>query len=79
MNLEKEFLQSMFIHKYSVLKAKYLKYYEDLQNTGILMPDFLQDGTPEEKADNYIMDILLKGLLNEKYELAWKEIESFVN
>ena len=79
MTLEKEFLERLFIHKYAVLSAKCLKYYEDLQNTGVTIPNFLQDKTPEEQANEYVVDIILKGLLNEKYELAWNEIAVFMD
>ena len=81
--LEQEFEEFKAIHKYSVLKAKLMKYYEDLYNTGITIPSFLQNKTPEQSANEYISDLMLKSddfkLFNAKYELAWNEIAPFLD
>lgn len=78
--MEKEFMQRELTHKITVVMAKAQKYYEDLQNTGANIPDFIQyEKTPKEKAYDYVVDIILKGLLNQKYELAWNEIAPFLD
>ncbi len=83
MTLEQEFEEIKAVHKYAVLKAKLLQYYTDLQNTGITIPSFLQPKTPEQSADEYISELMLKGdnfkLFNTKYELAWQEIAPFLD
>lgn len=80
MMIEKEFMQRELLHKYTVVKAKVLQYYEDLQNNGVTIPEFMSnEKTPEEKAHDYVVDITLKGLLNQKYELAWQEIAPFLD
>ena len=78
--MEQELMQRELLHKYAIVKAKALQYYEDLQNNGAIIPDFMNDEkTPEEKAHEYVVDIILKGLLNQKYELAWQEIAPFLD
>lgn len=80
MMMEQELMERELLHKYAVVKAKALQYYEDLQNNGVTIPDFMNtEKTPEEKAHDYVVEVTLKGLLNQKYELAWKEIVPFLD
>ena len=83
LSLEQEFTDFLIVHKYAVLKANLMKYYYDLQNTGITIPSFLEKETPEEKADKFITSLMLRNdnlkLFNEKYNLAWNEIAEFMD
>ena len=75
--LEREFEEFKAIHKYSVLKAKLIKYYDDLQNANVICFN------SEDRADEFILNLILKNngyeLFNEKYELAWKEIAPYLD
>lgn len=75
LTLEKEFEEYKALHKYSVLKAKIMKYYMDLEEGQINLPDFLRE-TPENKADRDISELLMfhRDKFNELYERAWEEV-----
>ena len=81
LTLEEEFEEYKILHKCKVLKAVLIPYYYDLQNTGVTIPCFLNNQTPEQQANEYIADLTLKGdnfkELNEKYEKAWKKTINF--
>lgn len=67
------------IHKYSVLKARIMKYYQDLESTGCVnIPNFLRDDSPEKLADRELRRLVMnpKGLgeFNRLYELAYKDV-----
>lgn len=77
--LEQEFEKAKAIHKYSVLFAMIKKYYTDLQGTGINIPDFMRDDSPEELAQKDLKCLVtmpdnLK-TFNRLYELAWEEVK----
>lgn len=76
--LEQEFEEYKAAHKYSILKAKIMNYYADLQDTGINIPDFLREDTPEKLADRDLQELLstCSGIekFNKLYEMAWQEI-----
>lgn len=67
------------LHKYSVLKARIMKYYQDLQDTGCVnIPDFLRDDSPEKLADRELRRLVMNpdglGEFNRLYELAYKDV-----
>jgi hypothetical protein len=76
MKLEEEFSQFVAIHKLAILKAKIIDYYRTLEQTGINIPDFMRDDTPEKKADKDIKNLLLTDInkFNSLYEKAWGEL-----
>ena len=75
---EEEFKARKALHKYSVLMARMMKYYADLQGTGTNIPAFMRDDTPEALAKRDIQKLLIRSDGGEKfnrlYEMAWEEI-----
>lgn len=79
MKLEYEFEKYKALHKYSILKAMIMRYYQDLEAGLPQIPDFMRRGfTPEDMADIELRRLLCipdGGLLfNELYETAYKEL-----
>ena len=76
--LEEEFEEFKALHKYSVLKAKIVMYYADLQDTGVNISYFLREDTPDKLADRDLKTLLSskRGFeeFNRLYEIAWKEL-----
>ena len=73
--LEKEFEEYKALHKYSVLKAKIMQYYKDLEEGQVNLPDFMRE-TPEEKADKELSILVsyYPEKFNRLYERVWEEI-----
>ena len=74
-----EFEQYKALHKYAILKAKAVKYFEDLENDSITIPHFLCPAqTPEAKADAQIRNLLCipdgGRTFNRLYETAYQEL-----
>lgn len=74
--LENEFDKFKALHKYAILKARIMNYYETLQQGEVNMPDFMRDDTPEKLADRDLKNLVLNDInkFNSLYELAYKEI-----
>lgn len=77
--LEAEFEEYKALHKYAVLKCKLVKYYQDLEQGQVLVPDFLRlHETPEALADRALKCLVLRRdnlqEFNRLYELAYQEI-----
>ena len=74
-----EMSERFALHRYSVLKARIMKYYQDLEGTGCVnIPDFLRDDTPEKLADRELKRLVMNpnglGEFNRLYELAYKDV-----
>lgn len=70
--LENEFSEAVFNHKSTIVLASLLKYYNDIANTGVTIPDFMCSCTLEERAQQHYFDLLAdKNKFNEMYELCW--------
>ena len=71
-DLADEFEQYKAQHKYSVLMAKMIMYYETIMQNEILLPF----DTAEKRAQKSIREIYNKDKdeFNRLYELAWQEI-----
>ena len=76
MILENEFEERKALHKYSVLMAKMISYYETIMANEIQIPFFMTDDTPETRAEKAVRDVFNrdKNEFNRLYELAWQEI-----
>lgn len=71
--LEEEFIEQVFIHKSSIVLGSLQKYYNDIANTGVTIPDFMCTCTPEERAQQHYFELLAdKNKFNETYELCWE-------
>lgn len=75
-SLEDEFEQYKALHKYAVLKAKMIMYYEVVLANSVELPPFMGGDTPEKCADRDIKELALNDInkFNESYEKAWCEI-----
>ena len=74
-----EFEQYKALHKFAILKAKAVKYYQDLEENSATIPNFLRQGqTPEALADAQIRNLLCipdNGMtFNRLYEAAYQEL-----
>ena len=73
--LEQEFEEFKAIHKFAILKAKMIDYYNTLEDGELNIPSFLRKDTPEKKADKDIRELLCLGdggaKFNSLYEMAW--------
>ena len=76
--LEEEFAEYAALHKYSVVFAMAKKYYIDLQETGVNIPDFMRDDSPDELARRDLIKLITAPdggkEFNRLYELAWEEV-----
>lgn len=74
--LEEEFEQFKALHKFSILKAMMIRYYETIQQGQVNLPDFMRDDTPEKLADKDLKDLVLNDInkFNSLYEKAYTEL-----
>ena len=75
----KEFEEYKALHKYAILKAKAVKYYQDLEANSATIPDFMRQGqTPESLADGDIRNLICipdnLATFNRLYEQAYQEL-----
>lgn len=77
MALEQEFEEYKAQHKYSVLVAKMIDYYETIMADEILLPfDTAEKRAIESVGELYNRD---KNEFNRLYEIAWNEIAEIMN
>ena len=76
MNLEREFEEFKALHKYAILKAKMMDYYNTIQQGEVNLPDFMRDDTPEKLADKELRNLVVTDInkFNSLYEKAYEEI-----
>ena len=71
--LEQEFEEQVFIHKSSIVLGCLLKFYKDTQETGVNIPEFLEE-TVEEKAQKHYFELLANNnKFNETYNACWEK------
>lgn len=72
--LEKEFELYKQMHKTTILQAKIATYYENLQNTGVRIPEFMVT-SPIKLAERDVINLLCYSpkSFDKLYEIAWKE------
>jgi len=68
LTLEQEFEIYKAEHKYAITLAFLVKYYTDLQSTGVKIPEWLDTDSPIKKAEKHLRQIYEKGELNNIYE-----------
>lgn len=78
--LQKELKERIEQHKENVLKMRIQKHYEDLYNTGIVIPIFMLE-PPEEMARKEVEQLkrLDKKEFERLYDLAWWECATDIN
>lgn len=76
--LEREFEEYKALHKYAVLKAKVMDYYNTLEQSQVNLPNFMRDDNAEKLADRELRRLVLLddnlATFNRLYERAWEEI-----
>lgn len=73
-SLEHEFETYRFLHKSSIVLGCLLKYYNDVANTGVTVPEFMQERTPEEEAKEHYYRLLENRIeFNKMYEKCWEK------
>ena len=72
--LEKELTERIEQHKFNILKMRIKKHYEDLYNTGIVIPIFMLE-SPEKMAIKEVSQLKKNDYeeFNRLYEVAWWE------
>ena len=71
--LAKEFETYKFLHKSSIVLGSLLKYYNDVANMGVTVPEFMQLRTPEEEAKEHYYRLLENRVeFNKMYEKCWE-------
>ena len=82
-SLENELSQCIAQHKYAVLKAKMIDYYQTLEMGKVNLPNFVRTDSPEILADRELRHILCSenGMerFNELYEIAWNSIAELMD
>lgn len=76
MSLEREFEEFKALHKYAILKAMMMRYFETVQQGEVNMPDFMRDDTPEKLADKELRKLVVNDInkFNSLYEKAYEEL-----
>ena len=72
-SLEDEFEQYKALHKYSILKAMVIDYFQTLEQGEVNIPDFQRDDSPEKKAEKELAKLAIADInrFNSLYEEAW--------
>lgn len=82
MTLEKEFEEYKALHKYSILKAKMMRYFETIEQSEIDIPEFQKDEHDKNRIE-FLANRELNALVlrddnlqkfNSLYEKAWAEL-----
>ena len=77
--LEQEFLDQVFVHKSSIVLGTLLKFYNDIANTGVTIPDCMCLYTPEERAKQHYFELLAdNNKFNETYEQCWERYKEIL-
>ena len=71
--LEHELEQRIFVHKSSIVLASLLTFYNDQRNTGINIPEFLNETIEEQAKIHYYKLLANKDEFNRIYEMCWEK------
>ena len=79
LSLESEFEFFKQLHKKTILQAKITTYYRDFQNTGITIPEFLNE-PPEKLAEKEVLQLMCYNpkTFDNLYEHAWSEYAEYL-
>lgn len=74
--LEKEFTEYKALHKYAIMKAMLMRYFQTIQQGEVNIPDFMRNDTPEKLADAELRKLVVNDInkFNSLYEKAYKEL-----
>ena len=72
-DLAREFSNYVFAHKSKIVLGALLKYYNDVANMGVTIPEFMQARTPEEQAKEHYYKLLENKVeFNKMYDKCWE-------
>lgn len=80
-SLEREFENFKIGHKSAVIKAVALKYYGDLYDSEINLPEFIEskEDVVERKASNYLLELANdNNRFNKVYENCWERVKEYL-
>lgn len=80
--LEKEFEDFKIIHKSAIVKAVAMRYYSDLYDSEVNLPEFIEskEDVVERKANSYLIDLLNdKARFNKVYNNCWERIKEYLD
>lgn len=72
LTLEKEFEVHKLRHMYDVLNKRITQYYRSLEGSGVSIPNFMRNDSPEELARKEMNNILTNGNKEHFYNLYEK-------
>ena len=70
--LEREFSNYVFAHKSTIVLGALLKYYNDVANSGVTIPDFMRKSPEEEAKEHYYKLLENKVEFNKMYDKCWE-------
>ena len=70
--LAKEFEHYKFLHKSSIVLGSLLKYYNDVANSGVTIPDFMRKSPEEEAKEHYYRLLENREEFNKMYDKCWE-------
>ena len=71
--LAKEFEHYKFLHKSSIVLGCLLKYYNDVANSGVTIPDFMRKSPEEEAKEHYYKLLENRAEFNKMYDKCWEK------
>lgn len=80
--LEREFEDFKIIHKSAIIKAVAMRYYSDLYDSEINLPEFIEskEDVVERKASNYLLELANdSSRFNKVYENCWNRIKEYLD
>lgn len=79
LSLEKEFEIYKLMHKTTILQAKLTAYYKVIQESGVMIPFFMQE-LPEKKAEIEVVNLLGENpeAFEVLYKKAWEEYAEYL-
>ena len=71
--LEQEFTEAVFTHKSAIVMGTLLKFYNDVANTGVTIPEFMGKSAEEQAKEHYFSLLADRNRFNETYEKCWEK------
>lgn len=72
-DLAREFSNYVFAHKSTIVLSALLKYYNDVANSGVTIPDFMRKSPEEEAKEHYYKLLENKVEFNKMYDKCWEK------
>jgi hypothetical protein len=72
-SLEQEFEEQVFIHKSTVVLGCLMKFYKDQQETGVSIPEFMDESIEEKAQKHYFKLLANNNKFNDVYNSCWEK------